>query len=222
MSSEDYLTQIESAYSRCRGKQSMLSPIDWQLAQSWQDAGIPIHIALRAMEDCCRNFHSSKKPGLINTLRYFDQEVRKQFAGWQESRVGQSAEGAAGEELLEQNEADIAIARCEEITLKFGEAKKTASPELRYALADVVDAVFLIILQIEGNGRTDRTEDQLQDLGKAFELAVIDALPPDERCAMLSAVQSRWPGSHMTTADYNRLIVRDLCQKLNSPKTDAL
>lgn len=39
----DYLEEIEGAYSRCREKWSMLSPIDWQLAAEWEKAGIPVH-----------------------------------------------------------------------------------------------------------------------------------------------------------------------------------
>src|SRR4051812_22298375 len=136
---DNYLTQIEEAYARCRGCRSMLSPIDWQLAQSWEDSGIPIHIVLRSMSDCCEAFHRKKTPGKINTLKYFDQEVQKQYMGWMESRVGANTENAAGTELLEENEADAAIARLEEIILKFADAKCRVPEELHKWLDFVKD-----------------------------------------------------------------------------------
>lgn len=90
----NYLEQIESEYSRIRGKYSPLSPMDWQLAQKWEDAGIPLHIVLTAMSEVFRKFEASKKGGKINSLSYFTQEVEKQFATWKESQVGKFEEDA--------------------------------------------------------------------------------------------------------------------------------
>lgn len=88
----NYLEQIESEYSRIRGKWSPLSPMDWTLAQKWEDSGIPLHIVLTAMSEVFRKFESSKKGGKINSLSYFTQEVEKQFASWSASQVGKNTE----------------------------------------------------------------------------------------------------------------------------------
>lgn len=84
----DYLEEIESAYSRCRERYSMLSAIDWDLAAGWERDGIPLFIAIRAIDDCCRKYKARREPGKINTLRYFDQAVRAAFSAWSASRVG--------------------------------------------------------------------------------------------------------------------------------------
>ena len=89
----DYLEEIESAYSRCRERYSMLSPLDWALAAEWEKAGIPLHIAIQAINECCRKFKAAKDPGNINTLRYFDQAVRQRFTAWSRSRVGAHDDG---------------------------------------------------------------------------------------------------------------------------------
>ena len=88
----NYLENIESEYSRIRGKWSPLSPMDWQLAQSWEDSSIPLHIVLTSMSDVFRQFEANKKGGKINSLSYFTQEVEKQFSAWKESQVGKSDE----------------------------------------------------------------------------------------------------------------------------------
>lgn len=213
----DYLAEIESAYSRCRGKRSLLSPIDWQLAQSWQDAGIPLHIVLRAIEDCCRNFSERKNPGLINTLRYFEQEVRKQYGAWQESRIG-ATDDAAWNEVARENEADIAIARCEEIILKFGEAKKTAPPDLRDALRDVIDAVFQLILQIEGNGDIAKTDDQLRAIAEPFNRALVESAGPEDLAAV-TALISRDFGPHKFSDEViEKMLLKRLYENHGLPK----
>jgi hypothetical protein len=171
---DTYLTQIEESYARCRGCRSMLSPIDWHLAQSWEDAGIPIHIVLRAMSDCCEAFHRKKTPGKINALKYFEQEVQKQYMGWKESRVGAHSEGASGSQLLEENESDAAIARLEEIILKYADAKTRVPAELHQWLDFVQETTLKIILQLESSGDLMAVEQALRTLASLFNQALID------------------------------------------------
>lgn len=221
----DYLAEIESAYSRCRGKRSLLSPIDWQLAQSWQDAGIPLHIALSAIEDCCRNFRERKNPGLINTLRYFEQEVRKQYGAWQQSRVGASVSGPealttseSSPNLEEPNPSDAAIARLDLIIKKFGEAKTTASSDLHDALSEVINAVFLVVLQIEGNGDTSETEDQLRAIAEPFNRALVESAGPDDLAAVTTHI-SRDFGTHKFSDEViKKLLVKRLYERYDLPQ----
>jgi hypothetical protein len=98
----NYLEQIESEYSRIRGKWSPLSPMDWTLAQKWEDSGIPLHIVLTAMSEVFRKFEGSKKGGKINSLSYFTQEVEKQFASWSESQVGKNTEAEIDSSEVEE------------------------------------------------------------------------------------------------------------------------
>src|SRR6202040_2450775 len=46
----NYFTEIEDAFVRRRGKHLHLSPLDWALIESWKETGIPLHVALRAIE----------------------------------------------------------------------------------------------------------------------------------------------------------------------------
>lgn len=102
----DYLEEIEAAYSRCRERYSMLSPLDWALAAEWEKAGIPLHIAVPAITECCKKFRATKDPCKINTLRYFDQAVRQRFAAWSRSRTGAHNDGTTIAQNSTSNEVE--------------------------------------------------------------------------------------------------------------------
>lgn len=210
----DYLEEVEAAYSKCRGKWSMLSPLDWQLAAEWEKAGIPLFIVHRAIEDCCKKFKAKKDPGKINTLRYFDQAVRQHFAGWSRARVGAST-ATEPAEVHEQNEADAAIERCELIIAKFGEAKPKTSPEIREALTLVIDAVFQIILYVEGNGNTDSADRDLNAIALWFDSELL-RLSPD-RDSVRADLEKRFP-QYAGTDAYDRLLIKELYDRLNLPR----
>ncbi|MEO8650108.1 MAG: hypothetical protein ABI539_13165 [Acidobacteriota bacterium] len=219
MTEDNYLAQIETAYSRCRERRSMLSPIDWQLAQSWQDCGIPIHIVLRAISDCCKRFKADKRPDRINTLRYFEQAVKKEFSDWQASQIGKNENGSEpGSSHGEGNAADRVIKRCEDIILKFGEAKKTADTDLRDALTAVNDAVFQIILQVEGNGDTSNAEERLAAAAGSFDPVLVESAGPDEIDAF-AAVIARDFGRHSYSDEIaEKLILKHLYSNRDLPR----
>jgi hypothetical protein len=47
----NYFTEVEDEFVRRRGKQLLISPMDWALVESWKNAGIPLHIVLRAINE---------------------------------------------------------------------------------------------------------------------------------------------------------------------------
>lgn len=210
----DYLQEIEAAYGRCREKWTMLSGLDFQLALDWERRGIPIAIVLRAIEDCCKKYKARKEPGRINALRYFEQAVDQHFAAWQKSRVG-AHDPAADQPEPQQNLADAAIERCEEIILKFAEVK---APELLDAVTLVKETVMQLILQIEQTGDTQQAEELLHALGTQFDHALLTATPADEKARYLSRRRSIWTGPHMTPKMFEQLLIKDLYDQHSLPK----
>lgn len=94
----NYFTEIEEAFVRRRGRNLLLSPLDWALIESWQDRGIPLHIVLRAIESVFDAVE--KKQGLparnITKLSFCEQEVERQYGAWIKSRAGSAAEDVEG------------------------------------------------------------------------------------------------------------------------------
>ncbi len=46
----NYFTEIEETFIRRRGKNLLLSPLDWALIEAWQEREVPLHIVLRGIE----------------------------------------------------------------------------------------------------------------------------------------------------------------------------
>jgi hypothetical protein len=174
MKGDNYLTQIEDSYARCRGCRSMLSPIDWHLAQSWQDSGIPIHIVLRAMSDCCEAFQRKKSPGKINALKYFDQEVQKQYMGWKESRVGANDTTETNGEQLQRDFKAESIELLQAFTLKFEDAKSRTPAELHCWLDFVSATCRSILSELDRDADLEKIEAGLKTTGDIFNQALID------------------------------------------------
>ncbi len=88
----NYFTEIEDAFVRRRGKNLLLSPLDWALIDVWRERDIPLHIVLRAIESVFDNFDKDPRPRSIKSLMFCREEVEAQFAEWQASRTGAASE----------------------------------------------------------------------------------------------------------------------------------
>jgi len=84
----NYYTEIEETFVRRRGKNLLLSPLDWALIESWQERGLPLHVALRAIETVFDGF--DKNPGIrsIKGLIYCREEIEAQYEEWLKMQTG--------------------------------------------------------------------------------------------------------------------------------------
>ncbi len=95
----NYFSEIEEVFIRRRGRNLLLSPLDWALIESWQEREVPLHIILRGIEKIFDNSDQQtgkKRP--INSLLYCKGEIEAQYADWLESQVGsgKSRQSAVG------------------------------------------------------------------------------------------------------------------------------
>ena len=96
----NYFTEIEETFVRRRGKNLLLSPLDWAMIESWQDRGIPLHIVIRAIESVFDKFDQNPRPRSIKGLLYCKEEVEAQFSEWAKDQIGkhqQSNDAAAAD-----------------------------------------------------------------------------------------------------------------------------
>src|SRR5919112_4398791 len=87
----NYFTEIEDAFVRRRGRHLLLSPMDWALIESWKEMGVPLHVALRGIEQAFDSFESKPRRRSVKSLLYCQEEVEAQFAEWRESQTGARA-----------------------------------------------------------------------------------------------------------------------------------
>jgi hypothetical protein len=171
----NYFTEIEETFIRRRGKNLLLSPLDWALIESWQEREVPLHIVLRGIE---RVFDTiDKQPNRkrsVKSLFYCKEEIEAQFAEWLETQVGASS-GAAGEELrAESSSGETASAKNElfsreavethlkDVTADLSEAlEKTANDGLH----ETFERVLNRLRELAGNYESaEKLEESLEKL----------------------------------------------------------
>src|SRR5688572_26544041 len=91
----NYFTEIEEAFVRRRGKHLLLSPLDWDLMQTWKGLNIPLHVVLRGIEKAFDSFESKPRNRSAKSLYCCQEEVEAQFAEWHASQLGASPGEAA-------------------------------------------------------------------------------------------------------------------------------
>ena len=73
----NYFTEIEEHFQRARGTGLfLLSPLDWALIESWNDAGVPLEAVLRGIDEAFEKWRSRKvRTQKVNSLAFCAQAV---------------------------------------------------------------------------------------------------------------------------------------------------
>ncbi len=88
----NYFTEIEERFQQRRGSLLMLSTLDWALIETWREAGLPLDIVLRGIDDAFDHYDSK--------LARAKGRVRKiNGLAWCSQAVMESAQRAAGASL---------------------------------------------------------------------------------------------------------------------------
>lgn len=96
-----YFSEIEETFVRRRGKNLLLSPLDWALIEAWKERGVPLHVVLRALENVfeAADKRSAPQKRSIKSLLYCRDEVESLYAAWLESQVGIENEKIAKQQI---------------------------------------------------------------------------------------------------------------------------
>jgi hypothetical protein len=86
----NYFTEIEDTFVRRRGKNLLLSPLDWAMIEGWQERGVPLHVVLRAIETVFDGYDKNPQPRTIKSLFYCREEIEAQYKEWTDSQVGKT------------------------------------------------------------------------------------------------------------------------------------
>ncbi|MGA9981345.1 MAG: hypothetical protein WBQ08_22180 [Candidatus Sulfotelmatobacter sp.] len=85
----NYFTEIEEHFLRRRGGGLLLSTLDWALIETWKDAGIPLHAALRGIDAAFDRYDQRPpKSKKVNSLAYCSQAVLTAAEDMKEAAVG--------------------------------------------------------------------------------------------------------------------------------------
>jgi hypothetical protein len=200
----NYFTEIEDTFIRRRGKHLHLSPLDWALIESWKEIGVPLHVALRGIEQSFDSFESKPRKRSVKTLFYCQEEVEAQFAEWQEAQIGanenQNGEGAIEADVdethlpfpratilehLERARASL-LAVCDE-------RKKARRDDFCEALARAASRLKELEDDFERAARplAETLEDSLTSLEKMLDEALLNSLSKRELAEARAAAEEQ-------------------------------
>ncbi len=218
----NYLTEIENKFSRIHGKSKLLSPLDWALAQSWENAGIPLRIVLRAMDDVQKNFAAKKRPNKINSLSYFTQAVEREFADFSKSQIGKSTEKTENDmnDFLILDDSAVFI---ENNLLPFFDCnyfrENTLSDLMCAAISKVRSELIILIDDINSKQlNTGEIETRLSEIASEFDLSLVADFTDAARQKIINEAQAEYPKYKITDQVMQKILIRKCYRKFGLPE----
>ncbi len=221
----NYFTEIEDVFVRRRGKHLLLSPMDWALIESWKEMKVPLHVALRGIEQAFDSWEAKPRKRSVKSLLYCQEEVEAQYAEWLESRVGAGTElgpgTSAGDEGLPFPRQAILehLRRGHSALLEAGrERKRTREDELTDAFTRAADSLEELERDTNQSVLPDapKLEISLTGLERMLTDAIRAVVAPGELERVVSEVkdQLRPYQSHMDKAVYEQTVENLLLKRL--------
>jgi hypothetical protein len=96
----NYFTEIEEYFWRKRGAHLLVSPLDWAIVETWQQAGIPLEAVLRGIDSAFESYQRSRRGSArpLKSLAYCVDAVLDAAAEKQETSAGSGPEPRRAEE----------------------------------------------------------------------------------------------------------------------------
>jgi hypothetical protein len=104
----NYFSEIEELFVRRRGRNLLLSPLDWALIESWQEREVPLHIILRGIEKIFDSVDQQPaRKRTVKSLLYCKEEIEAQYAEWLERQVGKNGAGKTQSSKIENQSLQV-------------------------------------------------------------------------------------------------------------------
>lgn len=165
----------------------MLSPLDWAMVEAWKERGIPVRIAIRAIETVFdRVDKQPNKARSIKSLSYCRDEVEAQYEEWLSAQVGKTS----ADETEDSPESDETGALNEE-TIQAHIAK------LRVSLRDAKVGKNLrpVLTEVSGKleelGKVIKDSESVEKDLAALESLIDEALLKDRNESDFAAIKSK-------------------------------
>ena len=229
-----YFSEIEETFVRRRGRNLLLSPLDWALIENWQERGVPLAVVLRAIEKVFDGVdrQPTKSKRTIKSLMYCREEIEAQYAQWLDAQVGknggkvqsskfkvQSSENenadAAKSELFP---AETISAHLEKVTEQLNTAKKNADGDLRETLQKVVERLAKFK---QNTSDAEKLEDALEKLDALVDESLLktfatEKLKVEIEKQLASHRNKIEPEIYQRTVDL--MLLKSLREKANVPR----
>ncbi len=219
----NYLEEIEQEFSKIRGRWTPLAPLDWALAQTWETKQIPLSVVFRAMDDVHKKFIAAnpKRTDTINSLRYFEKGVDKEFAEWQTSQVGKALEIPTTEENT-MNYLDDYVASVETDILDYFAKqfdRKNLPEPLNSAAQNALIELLALIKETAKSEMSDTDlETRLEKISADLELSLAVSIPADVRTRMIETFKRDYANITITAESRQKLLIKQAYAHFGLPK----
>lgn len=193
----NYFSEIEETFIRRRGRNLLLSPLDWALIESWQEREVPLHVVVRGIENVF-DAHSRKPKNSrpITSLFYCKNEIESQYANWLTMQAGKAKVSSSEFQVPSKNEEitqnslfsdETIAAHLDKLTSELNSARENANGRLKEVLGEILSH----IAEFEKNFlNAENLEGELEKLDKrldAFLLKYTDAQTLEKQKAETAA-----------------------------------
>ena len=155
----NYFTEIEEHFQKRRGQARPLSPLDWSLMESLREAGVPLAVVLRGVDQAFDKRSKRRRTvGHVNSLSYCTQTILAEYERHKESRIGEGNrpnQDGADEDLDQQHLIDLLETACRELEVLLEGSAVARLPALKKVVADVISSLGKIVLEVRESKSLD-------------------------------------------------------------------
>lgn len=231
----NYFSEIEETFVRRRGRNLLLSPLDWALIESWQERGVPLPIVLRGIEKIFDAVDQQPAKGRrpIKSLMYCREEIEAQYAGWLVLQVGKNGAGKVQSSKLkvessENGDADLpknelfpietVSLHLEKVTEQLKSAREKSNGDLRESLGKVIERLAKLKQNFNDAEKLEETLEKMDDflnksLLKSFEVEKLK----DNIEKQLAAHRSKMD-AEVYRRTFDLMLLKNLREKAEIPR----
>jgi hypothetical protein len=164
----NYFTEIEEHFWKKRGAHLLVSPLDWAIMETWQQAGVPLEAALkgidRAFESYSRSRRATGRP--LKSLAYCTDAVLEAAGEQKEAAAGaQSSRHQEPKETFSREDLRSYFQRNADMVRKGASTLSNSACELQAALQRAADSLASCETLLEAPGTLD-----LEDLERRMTI----------------------------------------------------
>jgi len=164
----NYFTEIEEHFWKKRGAHLLVSPLDWAIMETWQQAGIPLEAALKGIDRAFESYSRSRRAGgrPLKSLAYCTDAVLEAAGEQKEAAAGaQAARHQEPKEAFSREHLRRYFQRNADMVRKGASTLSNSAGELQVALERAADSLASCETLLEAPGTLD-----LEDLERRMTI----------------------------------------------------
>ena len=175
----NYFSEIEETFIRRRGRNLLLSPLDWALIENWQERGVPLAVVLRSIEKVFDSVDQQpKSKRTIKSLMYCREEIEAQYAEWLENQIGKNGAGKVqNSETEDTNSSKSELFPAETISTHLAnvaEQLNAAREKAKGDLRETLQTVLQRLTKLRQNfSDAEKLEDALEKLDAFIDKSLL-------------------------------------------------